>query len=114
MSLSKWAGVVWLFAGLFSVVITIVFRTEQWQWIVTIIAGIAAAIMGVLLIWRPRGGTVTWSTAVGVGWLVIYVVLTVRQRDELVAWTTDVFIGAIGVVAALVAYRQKASGRQPA
>ena len=114
MSLLKWAGVLWLAAAVFSVVITVVFRIDQAQWLVTIIAGVAAAIIGVLLIWRPIAGIATWSTVVGVAWLVIYAWLTVQQRNETAAWTTDVFIGALGVIAALVAYRQRASGRKSA
>ncbi len=114
MSLSKWAGLLWLAAALFSVVITIVFRTVQVQWIITIIAGVAAAILGFLLVWRPVAGIVTWSTGVGAAWVVIYAALTLQQRGELVAWTTDVFIGALGAIPALVAYRQKASVSQSA
>jgi hypothetical protein len=109
MSLSKWAGVLWLAAALISVVLTIVFRTDQVQWVVTIIAGVAAAIIGVLLIWRPIGDIATWSIVVGVAWLVIYAWLTFEQRGETVAWTTDVFVGAFGVIAAWVGYRPKAS-----
>ena len=114
MSRSKWAGVLWLGAALMSVVLTIVFRTDQVQWVVTIIAGVAAAIIGVLLIWRPIAGIATWSIVVGVAWLVIYAWLTFQQRGETVAWTTDVFLGALGVIAALVAFRQKASAGESA
>jgi len=114
MSLSKWAGVLWLAAALMSVVATIVFRTDQVQWVVAIIAAVAAAIIGVLLIWRPIAGIATWSIVVGLAWLVIYAWLTLQQRGETVAWTTDVFVGALGVIAALVAYRQKASAGESA
>ena len=111
MTLRKWSGVLWLATAVFSVVITVVFRTDRVQWLVTIIAGVAAAIIGVLLIWRPTAGIATWSTVVGVAWLVIYAWWTFQQRNETVAWTTDVFIGALGVIAALMAFRQRASGR---
>jgi uncharacterized membrane protein HdeD (DUF308 family) len=114
MSLSKWAGILWLAAALISVVLTVVFRTDQVQWVVTIIAGVAAAIIGVLLIWRPIPGIATWSTVVGVAWLVIYAWFTFQQRSETVAWTTDVFLGALGAIAALVAYRHKAAARESA
>ena len=116
MSQPKWACLVWLFAALFGVVITVVFRTThwldganplvvgyvalEWQWPVTIIASVAAAIVGLLLIWRPTRGIMTWSGLVGVAWLVIYAWLTYSQRAELAAWTTDVFLGALGVIAA--------------
>jgi len=106
MSQARWVGLVWLAAGMIAVVLTVVFRTDQLQWIVTISAGVAAAIIGRLLIWRPIAGIVTWSTVVGAAWLVIYAWLTFQQRNEVVAWTTDVFIGVLGVTAAFAAYRQ--------
>lgn len=114
MSLSKWAGVLWLVASLLGVVLTVVFRNDQVQWVVTIIAGIAATVVGVLLIWRPTAGIRIGSTVVGAGWLVIYAGLTFQQRNDTVAWEADVFLGVLGVLAALGAFRQKASGRQSA
>ena len=96
----KWSGVVWLFAAVFSVVITVVFRDVEWQWILTIIAGLAAAIVGLLLVWRPTRSTLMWSLIVGGTWLAIYAWLTYWQRAEQIAWTTDVFIGALAVIAA--------------
>lgn len=108
MSFLKWAGVVWLVAAVFGLVITVVFRTEQIQWILTIIASAAAAIVGLLIIWRPIRDIVTWSGVVGIAWLVIYAWLTYSQRGELVAWTTDVFLGAIGVIAAALSLTRSA------
>ncbi len=107
MTQSKWVAVSWLAAGLFAVVITVVFRTDQLQWILTIIAAVAAAVIGILLIWRPSAGVATWSSGVGVAWLVIYAWLTFQQRDDIPAWATDVFLGALGVIAVLATYRLK-------
>ena len=59
-------------------------------------------------------GKVSRSIVVGVAWLLIYAWLTFQQRGETVAWTTDVFLGALGVIAALVVYRQKASAGESA
>ena len=105
MDRSKLAGVLWLVAGVFTVIITVVFRVDVWQWIVTIALGIAAATVGLLLLIRPSGAIITWSSALGVVWLLVYAALTIVQRHEPVAWNTDVFIGIVGVVAAVVAYR---------
>ena len=108
ISLSKLAGVVWLVAALFSVAITLIFRIYWWQWVVTIAAGVAAAIVGVLLVWRPQRGVVKWSFGVAIAWLVLYAWLTYVQRAEQVAWNTDVFISALGAIAAAASLPQLA------
>lgn len=105
MGRSKLAGVLWLVAVVFAVTITIVFRVDVLQWIVTIARGIAAATVGLLLLIRPSGAIIIWSRAVGVVWLVVYAALTIVQRHESVAWMTDVTLGVVGVVAAVVASR---------
>lgn len=98
------AGILWLVGGVTSVVLTIVFRTDTLQWVLTIASGLVAVVLGLLLIVRPNTAIVPWSIAVGIVWLIIFAVLTAQQAGELVAWTTDVFLGIIGVAAAVVAY----------
>ena len=99
------AGVLWLVAAVFAVVITVVFRINPLQWVVTIAAGAVGVIIGFLLIARPGAAIVRWSSGTGVAWLIIYAALTVQQSGELVAWATDVFIAALGVAAAILTYR---------
>lgn len=108
MSLLGWAGVVWLVDAVFGLVITFVFRTEPIEWIVSIIASVAAAIVGVLIIWRPARSIVTWAGVVGVVWLVVYAWLTYSQRGEPAAWTTDLFLGVLGVIAAALSLTRSA------
>jgi len=98
------AGILWLVGGVMSVVLTIVFRTEAMQWIMTIASGLIAVVLGLWLSVRPNTAIVPWSIAVGIAWLVIYAVLTTQQSGELVAWSTDVFLAVIGVAAAVGAY----------
>ena len=105
MNAFRWAGVLWLFAAVFAVVITVVFRIDPLQWVVTIIAGAVGAILGLWLIARPTAALARWSAVAGLAWLIIYALLTVQQIGELVAWATDVFLAALGVAAATVAYR---------
>lgn len=103
------AGVLWLVAAGFAIVMTIIFRVDPVQWIVTIAVAVVAAILGLWLIARPSALVVSASNVVAVVWTVLYAVLTVQQSDELAAWTTDVALIAIGAAAGLVAYR--ATGR---
>ena len=103
------AGAVWLVAAGFAIAITLIFRTDQVQWVVTTAVSVVAAVVGLRLITRPSALVVSASNVVAVVWIVLYAVLTVQQSDEPAAWTTDVALIAIGVAAGLLAYR--AAGR---
>jgi hypothetical protein len=103
------AGVLWLVAAGFAIAMTIIFRVDPVQWVVTIAVAMVAAILGLWLIARPRDLVMSASNVVAVVWTVLYVVLAVQQSDELAAWTTDVALIAIGAASGLVAYR--AAGR---
>jgi hypothetical protein len=105
------AGVLWLLAAGFATAMTIIFRVDPVQWVVTIAVAVVAAILGLWLIARPRDLVVSASNVVAVVWTVLYAVLTVQQSDELAAWTTDVFLIAIGAAAGVAAYRGAARAK---
>jgi len=105
------AGAVWLVAAGFAIAMTLIFRTDPVQWVVTIAVGVVAAVLGLWLIARPRARAVSASNVVAVAWIVLYAVLTVQQSDELAAWTTDVVLFAIGAAAGLAAYRAAARAK---
>jgi uncharacterized membrane protein HdeD (DUF308 family) len=98
------AGVLWLVGGVVSIVLTIVFRTDALQWVLTIASGLVAVVLGLWLIVRPNTAIMPWSIALGIAWLIIFAVLTAKQSGELVAWSADVFLATIGVAAAVVGY----------
>jgi hypothetical protein len=102
-------GVLWLVAAGFAIAVTLIFRVDPVQSVVTTAVGVVAAIVGLWLIARPSALVVSASNVVAVVWTVLYAVLTVQRSDELAAWTTDVALIAIGAAAGLVAYR--AAGR---
>jgi hypothetical protein len=102
------AAALWLVAAGFAIAMTLIFRTDPLQWVVTIAIAVVAAVVGLWLIARPSALVVSASNAVSVVWIVLYAVLTVLQSDELAAWTTDVALIAIGGAAGLVAYRAAA------
>jgi hypothetical protein len=105
------AGVLWLVAAGFAIAMTIIFRVDPVQWVVTIAVAVVAAILGLWLVARPGDVVVSASNVVSVVWSVLYAVLAVQQSDELAAWTTDVFLLAIGAAAGVVAYRSAARAR---
>lgn len=105
------AGALWLVAAGFATAMTLIFRTDPLQWVVTLAISAAAAAVGLSLIARPSALVVSASNAASVVWIVLYAVLTVLQSDELAAWTTDVALIAIGGAAGLVAYRAAAKAK---
>ena len=102
------AGAVWLVAAGFAIAMTLIFRTDPVQWVVTLAIGVVAAVVGLWLIARPSALVVSASNVVAVVWTVLYAVLTVQQSDDLPAWTTDIFLIAIGAAAGVAAYRAAA------
>jgi hypothetical protein len=99
------AGVIWLAAAGLAIAVTLIFRVDPVQWVVTMAVGVAAAVLGLWLIARPHALVVSASNVVAVVWIVLYAVLTVQQADDIAAWTTDLFLIAIGAAAGVVAYR---------
>jgi hypothetical protein len=105
------AGALWLVAAGFAIAMTLIFRTDPVQWVITIAVGVVATVLGSWLIARPSARVVTASNVVAVAWIVLYAVLTVQQSGELAAWTTDVLLIGIGVAAGLAAFRAAARAK---
>ena len=109
------SGVLWLVAAILGAAISVAYRTEATMdasWFaITLVGSAIAAVLGILLLWRPSSTTVLLSTIGAVAWVLMYGALTLIQAGEVEAWTTDAVIGAIGAVAGVVAY---SAGREPA
>lgn len=105
------AGALWLVAAAFAIAMTLIFRTDPVQWVITMAVGVVAAVLGLWLIARPTGMIVSASIGVAVAWTVLYAVLAVQQSGELAAWTTDVALIAVGAAAGLAAYRASARAK---
>jgi hypothetical protein len=111
MNRFRLAGVLWLVAAASAIAVTLTFRDDPVQWVVTIAVGAVAAALGLWLMARPSAPVVSASNAVSVVWIVVYGVLTALQSDELAAWMMDVALMEIGGVAGLAAYRAAAKAR---
>ena len=105
------AGVLWLVAAGLAIAVTLIFRIDPVQWVVTIAIAMVAAVVGLCLIASPRDLAVSASNVVAVVWAVLYAVLTVQQSDDLGAQTTDVFLIAVGAAAGIVGYRAAARAK---
>ena len=104
MNRMRLAGSLWLLAAGFAVAMTVIFRTDPAQWLVTIAVGVFAVVLGFGLISRPSSRVLSASAVLTVVWTVLYVVLMVQQSDEVAAWTTDIALVAIGLAAGLVTH----------
>jgi hypothetical protein len=109
MNRLRLAGVVWVVAAVLGIMLSIAYRFEMsdalgWA-VITILAGMLAAILGVALVWRRVTALVRWSNIAGVAWVVLYAALALQQADDVAAWPTDVVLAVIGGLAALIAYR---------
>jgi hypothetical protein len=107
------AGILWLIAAVLSAAVTVAFRTDTDMTAtmdttvssaITLVASAIAAVIGILLLWRPSSTTVLLSTIGCVAWVAMYGALTVLQFGE-AGWATDAVLGLVGAVAAVVAYR---------
>ena len=105
MNRLRTAGIIWVVSALLAAAISLIFRVDPAQVLVTIAGSAVAAVLGLWMIARTSTTAVPLSYIVGVAWLVLYAALTVQQSGELVAWTTDVFLALIGLGATLAAYR---------
>jgi hypothetical protein len=105
MNWLRTAGILWVVSALFAAAVSLIFRVDPIQVILTIAASAVAAVLGVWMIARPSTAAVRLSYVVGLAWLALYATLTFQQSAELAAWTTDVFLALIGVGAALAGYR---------
>ncbi len=105
MNWLRTAGILWVVSALLAAAISLIFRVDPVQVVVTIAASAVAAALGLWIIARPSTTVMPLSYVVGLAWLALYAALTVQQSAELAAWTTDVFLALIGLGAMLAAYR---------
>ncbi|HEY8855403.1 MAG TPA: hypothetical protein VIN12_09080 [Candidatus Dormibacteraeota bacterium] len=105
MNKMRTAGILWVVSALLATGITLIFRVDPVQVVLTIVVGVVAAALGLWMIAHQGKGPVRVSNIVGAAWLVLYAALTIVQSGELAAWTTDVFLALIGLGATLLAYR---------
>ncbi len=98
------AGALWIAVAVMSIAVTVVWRIDSYQIVVTIGLGIATAILGLWMLARPSGVALPASIIAGIVWLVLYAALAVLQSDEIAAWVTDAFLAVAGGGVGLTAW----------
>jgi hypothetical protein len=104
----RWAGVLWLIAGISSAAIAF-FLVDPLDLAIFIGGAVLAILLGLAILVRPSLSWVTWSNLLGVAWLLAFgwVILTSLSLpiEQLLS---VVWILGFGVAAAIVAYAHRA------
>jgi len=106
------AGILWLIGAVLGAAVTVALRADADMTAkmnttissaITLVGSAIAAVIGILLLWRPSSTTVLLSTIGGVAWTAMYGALAVIQFGEK-GWATDAVLGLVGGAAAVVAH----------
>jgi uncharacterized membrane protein HdeD (DUF308 family) len=77
---------------------------EQSMWWIPLIGGIAAIILGLLLLSAPAMTTATLVVFLGIYWLVggIVSIVTIFTREDKKGWGWSLFLGVLGIIAGIL------------
>lgn len=108
MARQRWAGVLWLVAGISSGGIAF-FLDQPLDLAIFIGGAVLAVVLGLAMTLRPSPTWVRWSNVLGIAWLVTFgMVILTRLSLPIEQLLSVVWILAFGVAGAVVA-----SGRGP-
>jgi hypothetical protein len=107
MGTQRWAGILWLVAGISSG--GIAFFLDQPLDLAIFVGGSALAIvLGLAMLVRPSPSRVTWSNLLGAAWLLAFgAVILTRLSLPIEQLLSVVWILAFGVAAAVLAYARR-------
>jgi hypothetical protein len=95
----------WIVAGVFGIGTSLVFRVEPVPWAITIVLGMLAVLVGIVLLLRAAPQVARWSVALGIVWVSCYVALAVWQLGDPAALMTDVGLALFAAAAVVVGHR---------
>lgn len=113
MSKLKAIGTTWLAVAALSIAVTVVFRVDSAQIVVTLALALVTAALGGWMVLRPSTAAVGASLGVGIVWLAVYAGLAVLQSGEIAAWVTDAFLAVVGGVVGFVAWTRTSTSARP-
>jgi len=113
MGAQRWAGLLWLIAGISSGSIAF-FLTDPLQLAIFIGGGVLAILLGLAMLVRPSPSWVTWSNLLGATWLLAFGAVTLTSlslpTEEVLS---VVWVLGVGVAAAVVAYARRPHAAAP-
>ena len=107
MSTKVVSSYLWIVAGVIGISTSLLFRVEPVTWAITIVLGILAVLLGIILLRRADPRVEQWSVALGIAWVSSFLVLAVWQLGDPAALVTDIGLALFGAAAVVV-------GRRPA
>jgi hypothetical protein len=113
MVTQRWAGALWLIAGISSGAIAF-FLVEPLDLAIFIGGAVLAIVLGVTILGRPSLPWLTWSNVLGAAWLVAFGAIILTRLDlPIEQLLSVVWILVFGVAAALVAYSRRPGTSAP-
>ena len=108
MSGSKLAGGLWIAAGLVSALILPFVLNIAIYAVIFAVGAVVGIGLGILLLRGSSPSLVTWSSVVGVAWLVAYGWVTIDAIDQPIEEVIPaVLIAILGVAGSIVAYLRR-------
>ena len=103
-------GLSWIAVAAASAAVTLTFRDDSAQIIVTLVLAVVTAGFGAWVVVRGGAGSMQASVIAAIAWVAVYGILAILQAGEVTALVTDVFLAVIGAALGLVAWRSRLSG----
>ena len=103
-------GFAWIAVAAVSAAVTLIFRADPAQVVVTLALAALTAGLGAWMVMRDGDGWMRASVFAAVAWFTIYGILAILQVDDGNALVTDVGLAVIGAALGLLAWRSRASG----
>lgn len=103
-------GLSWIAVAASSAAVTLAFRDDTAQIIVTLVLAAVTAGLGAWAVVRGGAGSMEASIVAAIAWVAVYGILAILQADDVNALVTNVGLAVIGAALGLLAWRSRVSG----
>lgn len=103
-------GLMWIGVAAVSAAVTLIFRADLAQIVVTLVLAALTVGLGAWMVVRGGDGGTRACVIAAVAWFAIYGILAIQQADDVNALVTDVGLAVIGAALGLLAWRSSVSG----
>lgn len=103
-------GLSWIAVAAASAAVTLTFRDDSAQIIVTLVLAAVTAGLGVWVVVRGGAGSMQASVIAAIAWVAVYGILAILQAADVNALVTNVGLAVIAAALGLFAWRSRVSG----